>query len=622
VNWEHFKAFVWLRWRLLYNQQRKAGVVSAVLLMIIAIGAVLTAIPLFIGSFILGLYAIPKAEPVHLMYVWDGLVAAFTLFWMIGLITELQRSDPLSLSKFMHLPVSATGAFMINYLGSLIRLSLIIFGPVMLAFSLALIVVKGVSMVPVLLLLAAFLLMVTAVTYQFQGWLAALMSNPRRRRSVIMVITIAFVLIAQLPNLIQFLVPRGPDRRRDMGAAVAEEMQKLDRSFASGEISEAEHGRRAQETMEGQKAKFEQADRAGLKDVERTARFINMVVPLGWLPLGVVSAAEGNFLVVGLGLLGMTLIGAGSLFRAYRTTVALYQGQFTNRKGKLAPVIATPVREREPELEQKREPRALLLEARLPAISEPVAAVALAGIRSLVRAPEAKMMLLSPVIMGFIFGSMLWRNRAGISEPLRPLVAIGGMVFVLIGLVQLMANQFGFDRDGFRVFVLSSARRRDILMGKNLSFAPIALILAAILLVALQILCPLRWDHFLAMIPQFLSMFMLFCILTNLLSIYAPMHISAGSLKATSMKLTTALLHMASFMVIFPLSQSLTLIPWGAELAVKLLGYDTSIPICLILSLLECAGIAAIYHYSLDGLGHLYQGREQKILDVVTKKAA
>ena len=136
MNWQHFKAFVWLRWRLLYNQQRKAGVLSAVLLMIIAIGAVLTTIPLFIGTLILGLYAIPKAEPMHLMYVWDGLVAAFTLFWMIGLITELQRSDVLSLSKFMHLPVSATGAFLINYLGSLIRLSLIIFGPVMLAFAL------------------------------------------------------------------------------------------------------------------------------------------------------------------------------------------------------------------------------------------------------------------------------------------------------------------------------------------------------------------------------------------------------------------------------------------------------------------------------------------------------
>ena len=67
------------------------------------------------------------------------------------------------------------------------------------------------------------------------------------------------------------------------------------------------------------------------------------------------------------------------------------------------------------------------------------------------------------------------------------------MAFVLFGVVQLMSNQFGFDRDGFRVFVLSAARRRDILLGKNLSFAPLVLGMAAIVLVVLQVLCPLRW---------------------------------------------------------------------------------------------------------------------------------
>ena len=123
MNWEHLKAFVWLRWRLLYNQNRRAGVLNAVLTVIVVVGALLTAIPLFIGCLMLGIYAIPKAEPVHLMYVGDGVVVGFLFFWMIGLITELQRTDPLSLSKFMHLPVSATGAFLINYLSSLFGLA-------------------------------------------------------------------------------------------------------------------------------------------------------------------------------------------------------------------------------------------------------------------------------------------------------------------------------------------------------------------------------------------------------------------------------------------------------------------------------------------------------------------
>ena len=97
------------------------------------------------------------------------------------------------------------------------RLSLIIFLPVMLAFALALVIVKGVSMLLVLPLLAAFVLMVTAVTYQFQGWLALLMSNPRRRRTVIMVTTLTFVLIVQLPNLLNFMATVGARPADDSG---------------------------------------------------------------------------------------------------------------------------------------------------------------------------------------------------------------------------------------------------------------------------------------------------------------------------------------------------------------------------------------------------------------------
>ena len=72
MNWQHLQAFVWLRWRLLVNQWRRAGAFNAVLMMIVSVGALVTAIPLFIGCFMLGLYAIPKAAPAQLMYAWDA----------------------------------------------------------------------------------------------------------------------------------------------------------------------------------------------------------------------------------------------------------------------------------------------------------------------------------------------------------------------------------------------------------------------------------------------------------------------------------------------------------------------------------------------------------------------
>ena len=97
-------------------------------------------------------------------------LVAFLFFWRIGLIAELQRTDSLSLTKFMHLPVSVNGAFLINYLSSLFRLSLIIFVPVMVAFPGAHCRQgdrDGAGALP----LAAFVLMVTALPISFRaGW--------------------------------------------------------------------------------------------------------------------------------------------------------------------------------------------------------------------------------------------------------------------------------------------------------------------------------------------------------------------------------------------------------------------------------------------------------------------
>ncbi len=565
MNWQHLRAFAWLRWRLLVNQWSRGGALNAALMMVVTIAALLTAVPLLVASFLIGRYAILRAQPLHLLLAWDVLILAFLLFWSIELITELQRTEPLSLSKFLHLPVSAREVFLLNYLSSLVRLSLILVGPIMLGFSLALVDSKGMLLVPVLPSLAAFLLMITALTYQFQGWLAALMSNPRRRRTVVVATTAIFVLVTQLPNLLSL------------------------------------------------RLSTQKADRETAVHLEQTARLWNMVLPVGWLPAGVMSAAEGRVVPSLLGLLGMTLIGTSSLWRAYNATVRQYQGLSTNRKARPAAGIGAP--------SNARKSTDLLLEARLPGCTEPVSAVALAGFQSLVRSPEAKMMLLTPVIMGPILGSMLWRQRHMIPESTRPLVATGGMVFVLMGVVQMMGNLFGFDRDGFRVFVLCAASRRDILLGKNLAFVPVAMGTAALLLTIVEAICPLRLDHLLAMAPQYISMFLLFCICANLLSIYAPLHVAAGSLKPTYPKMTTALLQVGMMLILFPLTQLVTLAPLGIEVVLRLLGRMEGVPICLVLSLAECAAVVGIYRVSLGISGDLLRAREQQILESVASRS-
>src|SRR3954470_5135863 len=192
------------------------------------------------------------------------------------------------------------------------------------------------------------------------------------------------------------------------------------------------------------------------------------------------------------------------------------------------------------------------------------------------------------------------------------------MAFVLLGAVQLAANQFGMDRDVFRVFLLCSAPRRDILLGKNLALAPVILGMGVVLLAVVQAIFPMRLDHLLAMGPQLVSMFVLSCILTNLLSICSPAHMPAGSLKPSNMKVSTVLLQLLVVTFLFPLTQGLVLLPLGTEALLEFLGWTEGLPVCLALSLSECAAALLLFHVSLHWQGRLLEAREQRILETVT----
>lgn len=468
-------------------------------------------------------------------------------------------------------------------------------------------------MLLVLPLLAAFVLMVTALTYQFQGWLASLMSNPRRRRTIIVLITMAFILLFQVPNLVNILQPWDRQHPDERSTHFAEQQVELQRELASRQITVEEYRQRLAELQRKHQDEERENSRQTWQQAEKTARFVNLVLPPGWLPLGAWALAEGDVRPALLGGLGLTLIGAASLWRAYRTTVRLYTGQFTSGRKRSAPVTsASPAKVGGSAIG--------LLERQLPGLSEHASAIALGSFRSLTRAPEAKMMLLTPILMVVIFGSMFLAQRTDPPEAARPLMALGAMAMILFGMIQLIGNQFGFDRGGFRVFVLCPALRRDILLGKNLAVAPLALGLGALAAIVLEAVYPMRIDRFLAVLLQLVSMYLLFCLLANCLSILAPMPIAANSLKPVNPKGTILLLHMV-FVFLLPLAVVPALLPLGVELLLEMLGWSNGIPIFLVLSVAECIGVVFFYRLVLTWQGQWLQGREQTILQIVTTKA-
>src|SRR5262245_10978384 len=573
----------------------------------------MAAVGLSVAGVLVGLLALPHAPPWVRLLVWDGAVVVFLFCWLIGLLTEVQRAEGLALDKFLHLPVSVSGAFVTNYLSSLLtRVTLIAFVPGMVGLILGQVFSAGPAMLLALPLLAAFVFALTAVTYQFQGWLASLMSNPRRRRTVIVLVTGGIILLAQTPQLINFAVrPKlGLDEShwwRD------EQLKKAGGQHARKEITSAEYAQRQKEINEEYQRRETEKKQEELAKVERTARLLNTVLPPGWLPLGAAGLTDGAVLPALLGTLGFGLIGTASLWRADRTTLQLYTRPVASGERR-ATTPAEAAAEDDPA-------KVRLLERQLPWVSEHASAVALAAFRSLLRAPEAKMSLLAPIILIVVLAGASTTTDESPPAALRPLLAFGAAGFVvLLAGAQLIGNQFGYDRAGFRAYVLSPVPRREILLGKNLAVAPLAVGMGVLLMLIVGIVYPMRIDHYPAALAQLVSAYLVFCLMANALSIVAPMPMKAGSLQAAEIKLVPVMLQML-FLMILPLVMVPVLLPYGLETLLDQLDLVHGLPISLVLSLGLLALVVFVYAKVLTAEGAWLAAREQAILEVVTSKA-
>jgi ABC-2 type transport system permease protein len=611
VNREHLTAFIWLRWRLRVNQVRKAGTLNAVVMAIVAVSAVVAAVGLLITGFVVGLLAMPNAPAYAHLWTWDGIVIGFTFWWMIGLMTDLQRNEALAIDKFLHLPVSISGAFLVNYVSSLFSLTLIVFIPGMIGFVIGMAISIGPIMLLILPVMAAFFFALTAITYQFQGWLASMMSNPRKRRTVIVFVTLGFILVAQTPNLINIFRPW--DKLGDANARRIERQNELVKENAEKKLTPAEFSQRSDEITEQFKAEQDASERETLDSAVRTTRIINTILPPGWFPLGAAGLAEGKVVPALLATLALGLIGTASLRRAYRTTLKLYTGAYTGGDQKAA-APTVPVVPIDPS-------RVLFLERKLPGVSEQASAVAFASLRSLLRAPEAKMVLIAPFIMLVVFGGIFVSNQITPPAGLRPLIAFGAALGVLfISGVQLIGNQFGYDRAGFRAYVLSPLPRREILIGKNLAVAPVALSMALFSLLVIGIGFPMRIDHYPAVVAQLLSSFLIFSLLANVLSIIGPIPLASGSMQASSVKAVPVLLQMV-FLMTVPFAIAPVLAPYGLEVLLDDQDVIHNAPISLVLSLGLLALLGLFYRKAIGWEGNLLAAREQKVLEVVTSKS-
>jgi hypothetical protein len=349
--------------------------------------------------------------------------------------------------------------------------------------------------------------------------------------------------------------------------------------------------------------------------VKRT--FDNLVaaqkfIPPLWVPVGAQALAGGNPLPSLLGTLGCLVLAALGLRRAYRSTVRFFHGE---TGGAAAVKISGAAKK----ISAPRDPgKKSFLELSLPFVPEQAAALALATLRSLLRAPEVKMAWATSFIVTIILGATFFlRASTDMPGALKPFAATGSIVFSIFFLAQFLNNQFGFDRDGFRSLILSPADRQLILIGKNLAGLPVAATFGLLLITFTAMRLHLPALTVIATLFKLASLLLIAGIAGNLLSILMPYRIQPGTMKPTKMPgLAMVVLMFSQFL--FPVMMSPVFLGPLLEMFWRRADLPGFVPVNLICSALLCGLMIILYWHALAPLGRLLQRREIKILGVIT----
>jgi len=577
MHWSQLYTILWLRWRLTRNQWSRGGQLNAIITVAVTVVLSLVGAAGGLVGLLVGIFALAKVSPGVILAVWDVTVGAFLLLWTIGIVSEIQRSEAIDISKMLHLPVSMRGIFFVNYLASHVTSSIIVFTPWMMGLSIGLALSRGWAMLWLLPLSLGFVFMLSAWTYYLRGWLVTLMQNPRRYRAIVGGITLVFLLLSQLPNLLVHSTHKHDPASR-IKQAPPEELKKQTQTDLNRD------GR-----------------------TYSTFLWLHKVVPVLWVGNGAMHLADGGAWPAVLGTAGTFGLAGLGLGRAYRSTRRFYEGR--SIKGK----------------RRRREKRAVvtgctLLERTLPGIPEEAAAMALAFFRSMTRATEVKMAMATSLLWLVIFGGMVFFRRSGTpGTGAQPFVATAAVVLPFFAMAQLLLNHFGIDREGFRALVLSPVPRWQILLGKNLALLPFTMGIGLTLLLIAKLALHIPRLVVLAACLQFMTAFLLLSMLGNLVSPLLPCRIAPGALRPTKLPALTSVLLILSH-AFFSTAVALVFLPPVAGWLFSSAGWLPAVPTNLLFSAMEFILLIALYSLSLPHLGNLLQRREKEILRIVTQE--
>ncbi|MCX7867223.1 hypothetical protein [Limisphaera sp. VF-2] len=593
---EQWKAVLWLRWRLLWRRLYREGPLAQFLHLFGTAMVLVGGLFFAVCGLAVGWLVLPHVTSTALMLVWDLVSFFFTFYLVLGVLLEVQKSEPFDLSRFLYLPLRVWDVFLLNFLATLVSPVALVFTSGLIGLALGLCLAHGPRMAPFLLLTVAYIVLVQAWLFALRGWLARLMMRDgRRRRAVLAYAGLSLLLVSQLPNLWV------------LGGRVAENASSRSAASVDAEGSPQPHPGGQSQRMR------EQGDSLFLNESAARALVpLHRWIPLLWPGYGAQAAARNEFGPVAVLLVATAGLAGLGLRWSWRSTLRAYLAE--------EPVRASlgRFRSRTSGGPQRR----TWLERPLPWLPGPVAAVALAQLRSLTRAPEVRantithqLLLLGLVVLG------LFRGRFSPDPELQPFLCAGLVAWFLFGTVLLLSNQFGLDRDGFRALMLCPAPRPAVLLGKNLGFFGLLFPFALAVLALVSWL--LRFPPVVgaAGVALFAAGFLLLCVVGNLASILAPYHVSPGTLLPSRPPVVSRWLSLFLQLVVTPVALGVLFLPPLTATAWRRMGWPAEDAVLLLASLVLTGLAAGLYAILLPALGRMLHARQERILEAVTTRA-
>ena len=545
------------------------------------------------------------------MIVEDVLIGYFLLFWLIDLIAELKRSEPIDFKRMLFLPISLRTVFLLNFSISIASPLFVVFIMPLITFSITASFKAGPKMLLAIPLGLIFYFMLAAWTYYVQGILSFLMQNKRRRQKILMLIPLVFIVPSLLinpafsPNFEKF------DSIDFSSADEPEPVAEADSDKAGipGETKALSLGVELKDAQDNERDAY-------ITYIVTTA---NSFFPFGWFPLGMAMLLEGRFLSALHCFASLAALAGFGLFLGYRSTLRFHT---------LPPSVGR-TRNRGTSSSSRRPFGQRLIGLHLPVLDNTTAGVVSSSFLTSLRHPTVWVMFSAPLVIGWIF-FMVVRNieHLGLLDSLifkTMITSFTSTVMIMLpffATITLFTNMFGLDIGGFRAYVLLPMPRWKYLFGYNCMLFVGAGTMALLMFLFSSMFIHYRIAAFTISILQIVQLGLTLCIIGNLTSIYFPYYIDLqGTKPGLRQQLILMLVGISTLFIIGLMSIPVAFATTVDTILVRFFSYQ-GFSIRIITSLGMVGLISLVYWLTLPRFGKLLQQREKIILSKLMKMKA